>query len=214
MSPTSKTLHMKSEPELAGYQTRQVGNTCSFHAIAVSLRMLLDYALDPVALSEGVNRLWWRGRFMRVAPDWAVTPRMQVQIVHYLARTYSLPLSAAYQHGDPEILPEYLNDVTQIPVITLIWPWCQAPPIYLGSTSLNFNDTRSAGAHSMILAAHDPLHTNIGGQVITPWGFINPWKDNAAELFWMTDADFRRAWRFWLPGVGRNSLVLIERSTS
>ena len=214
MSPTSKTLHMKSEPELAGYQSRQVGNTCSFHAISVSLRMLLDYTLDPMALSEEINRLWWRGRFMRVAPDWAVTPRMQVRIVHHLASTHGLPVAAAYHHGDPENLSEYLADVTQIPVITIIWPWRKAPPIYLGSTSLNFNDTRSTGAHSMILAAYDPLHTNVEGQVITPWGFINPWKDNTTQLFWMTDDDFRRAWRFWLPGVGRNPLVLIEQSIS
>jgi hypothetical protein len=214
MSPTAKTLHMKSEPELAEFQTRQVGNTCSFHAIAVSFRMLLNYTLDPMALSEEVNRLWWRGRFMRVAPHWAVTPRMQVRIVRYLARTHGLPVSATYQHGNPQSLPEILADLTLIPVITIIWPWRQAPPIYLGSTSLNFNDTRSTGAHSMILAAHDPLHSNVGGQVNTPWGFINPWKDNATQLFWMRDEDFRRAWRFWLPGVGRNPLVLIERSIS
>jgi hypothetical protein len=214
MSPTAKTLHMKSEPELAEFQTRQLGNTCSFHAIAVSFRMLLNYTLDPMALSEEVNRLWWRGRFMRVAPDWAVTPRMQVRIVRYLARTHGLPVSATYQHGNPQSLPEILADLTLIPVITIIWPWRQAPPIYLGSTSLNFNDTRSTGAHSMILAAHDPLHSNVGGQVNTPWGFINPWKDNATQLFWMRDEDFRRAWRFWLPGVGRHPLVLIERSIS
>jgi hypothetical protein len=214
MSPTAKTLHMKSEPELAEFQTRQVGNTCSFHAIAVSFRMLLNYTLDPMALSEEVNRLWWRGRFMRVAPHWAVTPRMQVRIVRYLARTHGLPVSATYQHGNPQSLPEILADLTLIPVITIIWPWRQAPPIYLGSTSLNFNDTRSTGAHSMILAAYDPLHSNVDSQVNTPWGFINPWKDNTVQLFWMRDEDFRRAWRFWLPGVGRHPLVLIERSIS
>jgi hypothetical protein len=212
MSPTPKTLHMKSEPELAIHQSRQVGNTCSFHAIAISSRMLLNYTLDPISLSEEVNRLWWRGRFMRVAPDWAVTPRMQVRIVRYLAQTQGLPILATYQHGDPDALPEFLSDLTRIPIITIIWPWRKAPPIYLGSTSLNFNDTRSAGAHSMILAAYDPQHSNVGGQINTPWGFINPWKDNAAELFWMTDEDFRRAWRFWLPGVGRNSLVIIQHT--
>lgn len=212
MSPIPKTLHMKSEPELAIHQTRQAGNTCSFHAIAISSRMLLNYTLDPMALSEEVNRLWRRGRFMRVAPDWAVTPRMQVRIVRYLAQTQGLPIAATYHHGDVETLPEILSDLTRVPIITIIWPWRQAPPIYLGNTSLNFNDTPSAGAHSMILAAYDPQHSNAGGQLITPWGFINPWKDNATQLFWMTDEDFRRAWRFWLPGVGRNSLVVIQQT--
>lgn len=209
MSPMPKTLHSKSELDLAGYQTRQVGNTCSFHVICTSIHLLLNHTIDPMALSEEVNRLWWRGRMMRVAPDWAVTPRMQVRIVRHLARTRGLPINATYQHGNPETLPELLSDITSVPIITLIWRWRQAPPIYLGSSTKNYNLTRSAGGHSMLLSAYDPDHT-AESQFPTPWGFINPWLDNTAHLFWMTDEDFRRAWRFWLPGIGPNPLVMIQ----
>lgn len=211
MNGTPKTLHGKSEIELAGYQTNQVGNTCSFHLIAASLRILLNYAIDPAALSDEINHLWWRGRFMRVFPDWAVTPRMQVRIVRYLARTRGLPVDATYHMSDPENLPHSLADLTQVPIITLIWLHRKAPPIYLGGTTKNYNGTQSVGGHSMLLAAYDLEHTT-GDQFSTPWGFINPWNDNSSTLFWMRDEDFRRAWRFWLPLVGPNPLVLIRRT--
>ncbi|MFU8827229.1 MAG: hypothetical protein ACNA70_07030 [Brevefilum sp.] len=211
LNPTRKTLHAKPEAELADYQACQVGNTCSFHMISASIHLLLNHALDPMALSDEVNRLWWRGRLMRVAPQWAVTPRMQVRIIRHLARTRGLPITASFHHGDPGSLPEVLTDLTTIPIITIIWPWRKAPPIYLGSTTQNFNATRSAGGHSMILAAYDPHHT-AGDQFPTPWGFINPWVDNSPHLFWMQDNDFRRAWRFWLPGIGPNPLVLVRRT--
>ena len=213
INTSPKTLHTKAESDLAGYQSRLVGNTCSFHMISVSLSLLLNTTIDPMSLSDEVNRLWWRGRLMRVLPDWAVTPRMQVRIVRYLARTRGLPVSAFYQRGDPETAAEILADVTAVPIITLIWPWRKAPPIYLGSTTQNFNTTQSAGGHSMILAAFDPNHT-AGGIISTPWGFINPWMENTAQLFWMTDEDFRRAWHFWLPGIGPNPLVIIHQLES
>jgi hypothetical protein len=211
MNTEPKTLHAKTETELAKYQNRQVGNTCSFHVISAGIRILLNQSIDPIELSTEINRLWWRGRFMRVAPDWAVTPRMQVRIVRYLSQTHGFPIAATYQRGDPVSLPEFLADLTQVPIITIMWRWRQAPPIYLGSTTHNFNTTRSAGGHSMLLAAYDPGHS-AEGQFATPWGFINPWKDNAAHMFWMRDEDFLRAWHFWLPGVGPNPLVLIKQT--
>ena len=128
MTIVRKTLHGKTEADLAALQVRQVGNTCSFHAIAVALRLLLEVHLDPLSLSKEIDRLWWRLRFMRVAPGWAVTPRMQVRIVRHLARTRGLPVSAAYQHGDPETLPDLLDDPDAVPLITLVWLWKSAPP--------------------------------------------------------------------------------------
>lgn len=211
INATPETLHAKSEVELAGYQTRQMGNTCTVHAIAVSLHLLLNYSIDPMVLSDEINRLWWRGRFMRVAPEWAVTPRMQMRIIRYLAQRHGLPINALFRRGNPDTLPELLSDTESVPIITIIWRWRKAPPIYLGSTTQNFNNTRSAGGHSMLLAAYDPQHT-ANGQFNTPWGFINPWKNHTDQLFWMTDADFRHAWRFWLPGIGRYPLVLIRRT--
>jgi len=212
MNGTRKTLHLKSEPELAGYQVRQIGNTCSFHAISVAIRLLLNVIIDPIALSDEISRLWWRGRFMRVAPDWAVTPRMQVRIVRFLADELNLPVTATYHRGDPESLPGLLDDLTTIPVVTLIWLWQQAPPIYLGETTKNSNASKAAGGHTMMLAAYDPVHM-AEDQFLTPWGFINPWKDNATSLYWISDADFRKAWRFWLPFNGPNPLVMIRKTS-
>ena len=206
-----KTLHQKSEAELAAMQVRQVGNTCSFHAISVAWRMLLDYPIDPMALSEEVNRLWRRGRMMRVFPNWAVTPRMQVRILRYLAKTRGLPIKANNQHGNVGALPLLLSDPNVIPLITLLWLCGKAPPIYLGDTIKNFNASSKMGGHTMILAAYDPDHLS-GEQLSTSWGFINPWAANTDQLFWMTADDFQRAWRFPLPLIGPNPLVLIRRT--
>lgn len=208
-----KILHAKTEPELAAYQTRQIGNSCSFHAIATSLHLLLGYHIDPAELEEEINQLWWRGRFMRVAPDWAVTPRMQVRIVRYLAKKHHLPITAQYYRGNPEMLLTALSDslCECVPLITLIWLWRKAPPIYLADTTRNFNQVRSAGGHTMLLAAYDPDHW-AEGQFPTPWGFINPWITHSEHLFWMRDEDFLKAWGFWLPFNGPNPLVLIRRT--
>ncbi|MDF1519274.1 MAG: hypothetical protein P1P73_02195 [Brevefilum sp.] len=207
---TRKTLHTKSETELAALQVRQQGNTCSFHAIAAAIRLLLDYHIDPIALSGEINRLWWRGRFMRVIPNWAVTPRMQARIVHYLAKKHHLPLTASYQHGDIDILPWILNDPDAVPLVTLLWSRRSVPPIYLGSTSQNQNSLNKLAGHTMILAAYDPQH-QADHQFSTPWGFINPWRNNINELYWMRDEDFRKAWRSPLPLIGPNPLVIIRK---
>ena len=210
MTPDRKTLHAKSEAELAAHQVHQVGNTCSFHAIATGIRLLLGVELDPMALSDEMDHLWWHLRFMRVAPGWAVTPRMQVRIVRHLARTRDLAVTASYQHGDPETLLDLLADPESVPIITLVWLCKGAPPIYLGDTDQNFNATQSMGGHTMILAAHDPNHM-ADGVFSTPWGFINPWKEDAESLFWMADAAFRKAWGFFLPLVGPNPLVVMKK---
>jgi len=206
-----QTLHGLEEGRLAACQMRQVGNTCSFHVIAAGLRLLLDVNIDPGQLSNEIDRLWWRGRLMRVFPGWAVTPRMQVRIVRHLARTQHLPVTASYHKGDPELLPGLLSDPDIIPIVTLIWLPRQAPPIYYDGSAWNRNYTRAAGGHSMIFAAFDPTHKAGKGQKSTPWGFINSWENHPQHLFWMTDADFRKAWRFWLPGIGPNPLVLLRR---
>jgi hypothetical protein len=211
MTPDRKTLHTKSEADLAALQVNQVGNSCSFHAIANGLKLLLGVELDPMALSDEIDQLWKQFRFMRMAPGWAVTPRQQVRIIRHLARTRSLVVEASYRHGDITTLPGLLADADSIPIITLVWLCKKAPPIYYGNTDRNFNATQSMGGHTMVLGAYDTAHTS--GTLDTPWGFINPWKDNAIQLFWMTDTDFRKAWRFFPPLVGPNPLVVMRKHT-
>lgn len=203
-------LQMRTEAELAALQTRQVGNACTFHVIAAALRLLLDYRIDPDELSKEMDRLWWRGRFMRVFPGWAVTPRMQVGVVKHLSNTRKLMVEAELRRGNPQALLDLLSNPEDriIPLITMVWLWGQAPPIYFASTTLNFNQTKAPGGHSMILAAYDPDHW-AEDQFPTPWGFINPWMADAVHLFWMRDSDFRSAWRFSLPGMIPNPLVLV-----
>jgi len=208
-----RTLQGLLENQLAILQADQRGNTCSFHAISTAIKLLFYRHIDPETLSSEINRLWWRGRFMRIAPDWAVTPRMQVRIVKYIAETQGLPITADFLRTSPLDLQNLLMDPQNevIPIITILWLWGKAPPIYYGKSTHNFHKTQAAGAHSMIFAAHDPDHW-AANQFPTPWGFINPWMKNASQLFWMTDADFTKAWHFWLPGMGPNPLVLIKRT--
>jgi len=205
-----KTLHNLPERDLAAHQSRQIGNTCTFHAITTAIRMLLDIRIDPQALSDEADRLWWRGRFLRVFPGWAVNPRMQVRVVQRLQKTLQLPITASFHRGTAAILPELLTIPDLVPIITLIWFRHQAPAIYYGNDGRNLNTSNSAGGHTMLLAAYDPAHQS-GGQHATPWGFINPWRDLAASLYWMTDADFRKGWGFRLPFNGPNPLVLVRR---
>jgi hypothetical protein len=209
----AKMLLGLREEQLAAFQVNQRGNTCSFHAISTGINLLLNTYIDPDQLSDEINRLWWRGRFMRVAPDWAVTPRMQARMIDYLSKNRGLPVTASYQRSSPEELQNLVMDPAHksIPIVTILWLWGKAPPIFYGNSTKNFHKTRSAGAHSMILAAHDPDHWS-GGQIHTPWGFINPWLTKPRHLFWMTDEDFKRSWHFWLPGIGPNPLVMIRRA--
>ena len=211
MTIRPKTLHRLTELQLASLQNRQVGNTCTLHAIGTALHMLIDFWIDPTSLSEEVDSLWRRGRLMRVFPGWAVTPRQQARILRYLAKTHHLPVNAVFHKGTPAILPGLLGDENVVPIITLTWLWAQAPPIYYGHEPHNRNASRKAGGHSMILAAYDPNHL-INGSFPAPWGFINPWKDGATQLYWMRDSDFRKAWHFTMPFNGPNPLVLIYKT--
>ena len=204
-----RTIRAKSISELAAYQTRQTGNNCSFHAISVGIQLLLNYKINPDALAQEVNRQWWRGHFMRIFPNWAVTPRMQIRIISYLAKSRNLPIRGTFRYGTVPECFQALSDQTCVPILTLIWLWEQAPPIYYADSSVNFNQTKKAQGHTMVLAAYDPNHIS-GESLQTPWGFINSWREDAHHLFWMTEADFTKAWQFPLPGIGPNPLVLLQ----
>ncbi len=204
-------LQMRNEAELAALQSRQKGNSCTFHVIAAAIRLLLEYEIDPEALADEINKRWWRGQFMRVLPGWAVTPRMQVEIVRHLSKTRNLLVDASLKRSSAQKLLNLLAEPDQrvIPIITLVWLWGQAPPIYFASTTLNFNQTKAPGGHSMILAAYDPEHW-AEDKFPTPWGFINPWMADSTHLFWMRDVDFLKAWGFSLPGMLSNPVVLVS----
>ena len=106
----SRYLKTLSDPGLARFQTLQAGNDCALHAISAALGLLCDLRLDPKELAAEINRLWWRGKFYRVLPGWAVAPPMQARIVNYLARSRALPISARLLHLSPEILRNLPDD--------------------------------------------------------------------------------------------------------
>lgn len=207
-----KKRFLKSLPEseLARFQSLQKGNDCTLHAISAALQLLCGADLAPKDLAAEVNRLWWRGRFYRVLPNWAVTPPMQANIVNHLARTRGLPVRARLLHTAPEILRNLPDDDNLAALVTIYWRRGRAPAIYRGATAWNYNQSKSTAGHTMLFAAFDPEHTNQGG-LQTPWGFINSWADANTELFWMEDEAFRGAWGFRLPILGRCATVLITR---
>lgn len=208
----SRYLKALSEPELARFQTLQAGNDCALHAISAALGLLCDLRLDLEELTAEVNRLWWRGKFYRVLPGWAVAPPMQARIVNYLARSRALPIRARLLHLSPEILRNLPDDDNLAALVTIYWHRGRAPAIYRGSGSWNHNQSKNLAGHTMLIAAFDPAHTN-AGHLRTPWGFINSWAAANTELFWMEDEAFRRAWGFNLPVIGRNASVVIARSS-
>lgn len=178
-TPTAmKTIWAKTLTELAAYQIRQTGNNCSFHAISVGIQLLLDYKINPNILAQEINRQWWCGHFMRIFPNWAVTPHMQVRIIDYLAKTRNLPIRGTFRNSTPSKCFRVLSDSTCVPIITTIWLWGQAPPIFYGDRQFNFNKTKKAQRHTMVLATHDPNHLS-GEDLHTPCGFINSWRDHA-----------------------------------
>ena len=71
------------------------------------------------------------GKFIRMAPNWAVTPHMQVRILHHLARTRNLPISAEFLRGTPALLLQILccSRNIYVPIVTFLW-FGRRPNIY------------------------------------------------------------------------------------
>ena len=204
-------LGAKNEPELAGYQRLQSGNNCTLHAIAAAIKLLCNEDIDGESLSVEIDRLWWHGKIMRIFPKWAVTPRQQVRIVKHLAAKLALPIQASFVHATPAALLTSLADPAAVNLISLLWLPRRAPAIYHGEQAKNYNAGKSAGAHTLLLAAYDATHKN-ADHTLTPWGFINSWSNAGEHLYWMKDDEFTRAWHFFLPSVGPNPLVIIRRT--
>ena len=200
-----------SDAELAGYQTLQQGNDCSMHAIAAAIGMLTGKHYDGHALARLADKLWLRGRFYRLWPGWAVTPRMQTGFVNYLARALALPLQARLMHLSPELLRNLPHDENRAVIVSIYWWKGQSAAIFLGNSTTNYNYLERTGAHAMVLAAYDESHYLADGRQ-APWGFINSWTQGGEALFWMTDLEFRRSWRFLPPFLGNNPAVVITKT--
>lgn len=202
------TLRMFPETKLAKLQTLQIGNDCAVHSIVAAIELLTELKLEPAEIIEEINKIWWQGRFYRLAPDWAITPPLQVRLLRYLAKKYQLPLTAKMLHLSPEVLRATAEAEDLASLVTIYWWFGKAPSIYYMDQPKNFNAVKNASGHTMLFAAYDPEHYS--GDLHTPWGFINSWVTAGTGLFWMEDSTFRKTWGMPIPRWGRNATVVIS----
>lgn len=196
------------ETKLAKLQTLQIGNDCAVHSMAAAIELLTDVKLDLQETIDEVNRLWWRGRFYRLAPKSGITPPMQVRLLRFLAKKHHLPLKAKLVHLNPEVLraTAQAEDITSL--VTIYWWYGNSPAIYYKDLPKNYNAVQAASGHTMLFAAYDPEH--FSGTTRTPWGFINSWVNAGTGLFWMEDRQFRQAWAIPIPRWGNHATVIIS----
>jgi hypothetical protein len=202
------SLRSLPENDLAAFQSLQNGNDCGLHALSAAIRLLCDVEIPPRSLIEETNQLWWRGRFFRIFPSWAITPQQLARLANYLAKRENLPIQAKVFHLSRQVLQNLIPDSSLACLVTIYWLTDQAPSIYHGNNPQNVNVYRQLSGHTMLLAAYDPTHFN--GEVNTSWGFINSWVERSSGLFWMDDIAFEKSWGFALPVIGNHAAVIIS----
>lgn len=202
------SLHALPEKHLAKFQSQQTGNDCAVHSLVAAIELLTNVRLDPQEIIEEINRLWWRGRFFRLAPKSGITPLMQVRLLRYLAKKHDLPLTAKLFHLSPELLRSTAESETLACLVTIYWWFGHSPSIYYMDSPKNYNALKGASGHTMVFAAYDPEH--FSGDIHTPWGFINSWITQGTGLFWMEDKEFQTAWGIPIPRWGKNATVVIS----
>ena len=202
------SLRALPETNLAKFQSLQTGNDCAIHSLVAAIELLTNIRLDPQEIINEVNRIWWHGRFFRLAPKSGITPPMQVRLLSYLAKKHNLPLKANLLHLSPELLRTTAVAENIVSLVTIYWWFGHSPAIYYMDQPNNYNALKGASGHTMVFAAYDPEHSS--GEVLTPWGFINSWITQGTGLFWMTDHDFQKTWGTPIPRWGKNAAVVIS----
>lgn len=193
---------------LAKFQSQQTGNDCAIHSLVAAIELLTNIRLDPQEIIFEVNRIWWHGRFFRLAPKSGITPPMQVRLVRYLAKKHNLPLKASLFHLSPELLRTTAAAENLASLVTIYWWFGHSPAIYYKDQPKNYNALRGASGHTMVFAAYDPEHYS--GEILTPWGFINSWITQGTGLFWMENDEFQKTWGTPIPRWGNNATVVIS----
>ena len=202
------SLRALPEKNLAKFQSQQTGNDCAIHSLVAAIELLTKIRLDPKEIINEVNRIWWHGRFFRLAPKSGITPPMQVRLLSYLAKKHNLPLKANLFHLSPELLRTTAAAENIVSLVTIYWWFGHSPAIFYMDQPNNYNALKGASGHTMVFAAYDPEHSS--GEVLTPWGFINSWITQGTGLFWMTDHDFQKTWGTPIPRWGKNAAVVIS----
>lgn len=202
------SLRALPETNLAKFQSLQTGNDCAIHSLVAAIELLTNIRLDPQEIINEVNRIWWHGRFFRLAPKSGITPPMQVRLLRYLAKKHNLPLKANLFHLSPELLRTTAAAENIVSLVTIYWWFGHSPAIFYMDQPNNYNALKGASGHTMVFAAYDPEHSS--GEVLTPWGFINSWITQGTGLFWMTDHDFQKTWGTPIPRWGKHATVVIS----
>jgi hypothetical protein len=165
------------------------------------------------------------GRDLRLWPGGPSMPRQQAALARLIGQQHRFDVTAIATRGTADDLLFFLRQPNAEVLVTLGWGPNKRPRIQHPDGKLRaFNPPDKAtvagrviqlpfGAHVMLLAAYDPAHTAKSGRkaVAAPWGFVNSWIDGGDGLYWMPEDDFRRAWRYVIPGVGRQKMVVIRR---
>ncbi len=202
------SLNSLTETDLAAFQSLQAGNNCGLHALSAAIRLLTNVEIAPRQLIEETNRLWWRGRFFRVFPSWAITPQQLSRLAYYLAKRENLPITSQVLHLSTQVLQNLLSDRNLACIVTIYWLPGKAPSIYHWNSPQNVNEHHGLEGHTMLFAAYDPSHYN--GGVNTPWGFINSWVDRSSGLFWMENEAFEKSWGIPLPVIGHHAATILS----
>lgn len=206
-------MNLAPRSTLAAVQQEQSGNNCAIFSTCAALQLLWGINLDPYEWSDRLDNIPFPALLkMRMCPNGPVTPRQHIQLIHWLAREAgNLNLMCFRGSGTPDSICRGLQMPNLVQFVTIGW-WFERPPeITYGDSAVNQNaSTARAGYHTLILAAHDSNHISRDG-LQRPWGFINSWKSNAVELYWMQDNEFQRGWRTYTPFGGRNALVTLVK---
>lgn len=176
----------------------------------------------------GAARDLLAGDDLRLWAGGPVAPREQAMLARKLAQDYGIAVQAEAVRGTPDDLLRLLADPHTKVLVTFGWSGSDRPEIMhpdgkfrqfgkpdvvkIGGSTFELPFT----AHVMLLAAYDPDRRGMkdGREIAAPWGFVNSWVDGGDGLYWMTEDDFRKAWRFVIPTVGRQKMVVLRRAAN
>ena len=153
-----------------------------------------------------------------------MTPLQQARMVRQEARRRDIAVTVHVRSGDPDSLVDLLSQPDTAVLITLSWTDETRPRIIYpdgalrrfspagGMQILGREIAYPFGAHTMLLAAHDPDRRARlkSGKIHAPWGFINSWVNGGDDLFWMPDTDFQEAWSRGII-IGKRQMVIIRK---
>jgi WXG100 family type VII secretion target len=214
--PLPSTIYEEgySITDLAGFQENQgMTNNCGEYAAAAALDMLFGgnrfTGADLTTFADAsTNLLPWAGR--RMFQNGPTMPPQQANLINEYATANNLPVEATATTTDREGLIRMLETPDQTLMVTISYGNDWQPTL----TSNGVNQVPlPPGAlpysgHVMVLAAYE----DNGGN--PRWGFVNSWVDGGSDIYWMTDADFQRAWNYDGFMMGNNNVVVVRDTTN